>query len=226
MKYCILLLITLCCWACQENESMEKHKTASTTTTEQPTAKQAKKRLIFFGNSLVAGYGLQRQTESFVGRIEARIDSLDLPYEVVNAGISGETTVGGLNRLNRVLDQPIDVFVLELGVNDLLRGISPDTSKNNLQRIIHQVNTRYPNAEIVLAGMKPPIYTGNPYIDRFGVIYEELAAENELILIPFLLQGVALVASLNLSDRIHPNAAGHQIVAETVWAKLKPVLEK
>lgn len=225
MKHFICLLIGLSCLNCQEDRAM-KQKDSVIETAQQKALPKVRKRLVFFGNSLVAGYGLNRKSESFVGRIEARVDSLDLPYEVVNAGISGETTVGGLNRLNRVLEKPIDVFVLELGANDLLRGISPDTSKSNLQRIINQVNGRYPNATIVLAGMKPPIYTGNPYIDRFGEIYEELADENNLILIPFLLQGVALVASLNLPDRVHPNAAGHRIIAETVWEKLKPILEE
>jgi acyl-CoA thioesterase-1 len=201
-----------------------QNETMNTSATDTVPSATRTKRIVFFGNSLVAGYGLTSRSESFVGRIAERIDSLDLNYEVINAGVSGETTAGGLRRIDSVLQKPIDIFVLELGANDVFRGFSPDTTKNNLQRIINRVRTASPDVQIIVAGMKPPIYTGNAYIDRFGAIYEEVATENEVLLVPFLLQGVALVASLNQVDRIHPNAAGHRVMTETVWEVLKTAL--
>ncbi|MEM0994894.1 MAG: arylesterase [Bacteroidota bacterium] len=209
-------------------KSDAKEQSTSLETKEQiaatPVDAAEQKRIVFFGNSLSAAYGLDNTQQGFVGRIAQRIDSLGLNYKVVNAGLSGETTGGGLGRINWILDDPVDIFVLELGGNDALRGIDPATAKGNLQAIIEQVKTAYPDAKILLAGMQAPKNLGNTYTDQFAAIYPALAAENDIALIPFLLENVAAQSDLNLADGIHPNVAGHQIVAENVWNVLENLL--
>lgn len=182
------------------------------------------KTILFFGNSLTAGYGLGK-SQAFPNLIQKKIDVLNWNFEVVNAGLSGETSSGGLRRINWLLRRPIDVFILELGGNDALRGIDPNLTKRNLQGIIDKVQTKYPWAEIVLAGMQAPPNLGGDYINRFREIFYELTKENDVHFIPFLLEFVGGIPELNLADRIHPNVTGHEIVAENVWAVLKPVLE-
>jgi acyl-CoA thioesterase-1 len=189
------------------------------------SAPQQMKTILFFGNSLTAGYGLT-PSEAYPARIQERIDSLNLPYRVINAGLSGETSAGGKNRIDWVLrQQPLDVFVLELGANDGLRGIPPAETKKNLQAIIDKVKAKYPEAEIVLAGMEIPPSMGGQYAGQFRVIFRELAQQNDLHFIPFLLEGVGGVRKLNLPDGVHPTAEGHKIMTETVWAVLKNVLQ-
>jgi acyl-CoA thioesterase I len=182
------------------------------------------KTILFFGNSLTAGYGLDDPSESFSGIIQKTIDSLALPYRVVNAGVSGETTSGGNSRIDWVLKNPLDVFVLELGGNDGLRGIPVNETRKNLQTIIDKVRMKYPDATIVLAGMQMPPSMGNRYVGDFKKIYRDLAEINHITLIPFLLEGVGGDLKLNQKDGIHPTAEGHRIVAENVWAVLKNVL--
>jgi acyl-CoA thioesterase-1 len=180
--------------------------------------------VLFFGNSLSAGYGLNDpETEAFPGRIQAKIDSAGLPFKVVNAGLSGETTAGGKNRIDWVMRQPIDIFVLELGGNDGLRGIDPEETYRNLQSIIDQVKARYPEVKIVLAGMEAPPNLGEQYTTAFRSVYPRLAEANEVVLIPFLLEGVGGVPELNLPDGIHPTARGHQRVADLIWPYLVQV---
>ncbi len=181
------------------------------------------KSIVFFGNSLTAGYGLE-PAQAFPALIQQKIDSLHLPWQVVNAGVSGETTAGGLSRIDWILRQPLDIFVLELGGNDGLRGISLTDTEKNLQVIIDRVKAKYPNAIIVLAGMQLPPNLGQSYTHTFEGIYPKLAAKNHIVLIPFLLAGVGGNPALNQNDGIHPNAAGAKIVAVNVWKVLKNLL--
>ena len=186
--------------------------------------KNKEKIIVFFGNSLSAGYGLD-PSQGFVGLFEKRIDSLEYDYKVINAGLSGETTAGGNNRVDWILDrQKVDIFVLELGGNDMLRGVDFEQSYENLQSIITKVKTKYPSAKIVLAGMLAPPNLGNQYTTGFKEMYPQLAKINDTKLIPFLLDGVAGDATLNLPDGIHPNVEGHQIVLENIWSILQPLL--
>lgn len=181
------------------------------------------KTVIFFGDSLTAGYGLDPD-EAFPALIQKKIDAAGMPARVVNAGLSGETTAGGLRRLNWILRQKVDVFVIELGANDGLRGIAPDVTRNNLQAMIDQVRAKYPHVVIVLAGMQLPTNLGPDYTRKFAAIFPELATSNHLTLIPFLLAGVGGVESLNQGDGMHPTAQGDQIVADTVWKTLERLL--
>ncbi len=179
--------------------------------------------ILFFGNSLTAGLGLDPAV-AFPALIQQKIDEKGLNYTVVNGGLSGETTAGGLNRIDWMLKQPIDIFVLELGANDGLRGLPLDQTRENLQNIIDKVKNKYPDAKIVLAGMMVPPNMGEDYEKEFVKIYPELAKKNHATLIPFLLQDVAGIPDLNQGDGIHPNVEGEKIVAETVWKYLEPLL--
>ena len=182
------------------------------------------KTILFFGNSLTAGYGLDDVSESFPSLIQDKIDSLHLPYKTINGGVSGETSSDGNSRIGWLLKQKIDVFVLELGANDGLRGISPKETIKNLQSIVDKVKAKYPEAKLVLLGMQVPPNMGKNYAAQFKQIYPQLAAKNNMTLLPFMLEGVGGVASLNQADGIHPTAAGNKIVAANVWNVLRDVL--
>ena len=203
--------------------SADRADSVATTTI---TASDTKKVIVFFGNSLAAGYGLENTADAFPNRIGARIDSLGLPYRVVNAGLSGETTAGGRSRVGWVLRQPADIFVLELGGNDGLRGIPLNSSRANLQAIIDTVRLKNPAAQIVIAGMQIPPNLGRAYTNEFRGIFKELATKNKAVLIPFLLENVGGDPKLNQADGIHPNVEGHRIVAENVWKIMHPLLQK
>jgi acyl-CoA thioesterase-1 len=180
---------------------------------------------VFFGDSLTAGYGLDDpDTQSFPARIQEKIDAESLPWRVVNAGLSGETSAGGLHRIDWVLRQKVDVFVLELGANDGLRGTPPDSTQANLQGIIDRVRARYPEARIVLAGMMMPTSMGPQFSQAFGSIYPALADKNKIILVPFLLEGVAGKMDLNQGDGVHPTPAGAAIIADGIWKWIRPIL--
>ncbi len=181
------------------------------------------KTVLFYGDSLTAGYGLDPD-EGYPALIQKKIDAAGLPWRVVNAGLSGETTAGGLRRLDWILRQKIDVFVLELGGNDGLRGIAPDVTRENLQAMIDRIRAKYPDVTIVIAGMQIPTNMGPDFAEAFARIFPEVAEKNRAVLIPFLLEGVGGIPELNLPDGIHPTAEGHRIVAETVWRHLAPVL--
>jgi len=184
------------------------------------TGQTTNKNILFFGDSLTAGYGIELE-EAFPALIQNRLDSLNLDYTVINSGLSGETTSGGLNRLNWVLNQEVAVFVLELGANDGLRGIPLEETKNNLQAIIDLVKQKNANTKIILAGMQIPPNMGPEYTSQFRKLFPEIAEANTIPLIPFLLDGVAGIPELNLADGIHPTPEGHQIVTENVWEVLK-----
>jgi acyl-CoA thioesterase-1 len=179
--------------------------------------------ILFFGDSLTAGYGLDPD-EAFPALIQHKLDERGGDWRVVNAGLSGETTAGGLRRLDWVLRQSVDIFVIELGGNDGLRGIPPETSRTNLEAMIKRIQDRAPRAKVVLAGMQMPTNMGADYTRQFAAMYPELAGKLKVALIPFLLEGVGGVPRLNQPDGIHPTEEGHKIVAETVWRTIEPLL--
>ena len=181
--------------------------------------------VLFLGTSLTAGYGIGADV-AYPEIIQQKIDSAGLPFRVVNGGISGETSAGGLARLDWMLQQPIDVLFLELGANDGLRGYDIDELRANLDAIIRHTREVYPDAAIVLAGMEAPPNMGEGYTRRFRDTFRQLARTHDLPLVPFLLEGVAAETDLNIEDGIHPNAEGHRRIAETVWEVLAPVLHE
>ncbi len=181
------------------------------------------KVILFYGDSLTAGYGLSTE-EAFPTIVGKKLNEKGKVTKVVNAGLSGETSAGGLNRLDWVLKQPIDVFVLELGANDGLRGLPLTETEKNLQLIIDKVTAKYPAVKIVIAGMLVPPNMGPDYTAAFRKIFPDLAKKNKATLIPFLLQGVAGDEKLNIGDGIHPNVEGHKIVADNVLKVLEPLL--
>lgn len=208
--------------SCGERQKQEER--AAQETEEALEQEQGESRtILFFGNSLTAGMGLD-PSEAFPALIQEKIDSLDLPYQVINAGLSGETTAAGKNRIGWILNQEVDVFVLELGANDGLRGIPVDETKKNLQAIIDTVRQNSPDTEIILAGMQIPPNLGAEYTSGFREIFPELTQENDVYLIPFLLEGVAGDSELNQSDGVHPTAEGQKIVALNVWEVLQEVI--
>ena len=184
----------------------------------------SRKRIVFFGDSITAGYQLTLQ-DAFPALIQQRLDSLNFNYEVVNAGLSGDASTGGLDRLNWVISQPVDIFVLELGGNDGLRGLGLEQTEKNLKAIIDGVRAKYKDATIILAGMQIPPNLGTDYTKAFKEMFPRIAKEKSVDLIPFLLDNVGGVKDLNLNDGIHPNEKGHTIVAETVWKYLKKHLK-
>ena len=181
--------------------------------------------VLFYGDSLTAGYGIDRE-QAFPALIQARIDSLGWDYEVFNAGLSGETSAGGLRRIDWILRQKVDVFVLELGANDGLRGIDLKDTRSNLHGIVDRVKAKYPDVVLVVVGMQMPPNLGPEYTAEFKGLYSSLAEQNGAALIPFLLTGVGDRPELNLPDGNHPTVAGHKVVAENVWAVLGPLLEQ
>lgn len=211
--------------ACQSETPQSGAQSAPTpgATPSLPTAER--RTIIFYGTSLTAAYQLSPE-QGFSALIQQKIDSLGLPYRCVNAGVSGETTAAGASRIDWVLRQPVDVFVLELGANDALRGLPTEQLEQNLQDVIDRVKARNPDCAIVIAGMLAPPNVGRRYADAFAAVYPAVAKRNRAVLIPFLLEGVAAEPALNLEDGIHPNVEGQKIVAENVWRVLRPVLEK
>lgn len=179
--------------------------------------------ILFFGDSLTAGYGLSPE-EAFPTLVEKSLIEKGKPCKVVNAGLSGETSAGGLTRIDWVLRQPVDVFVLELGANDGLRGLPLEQTEKNLQAIIDKVKTKSPKTKIVIAGMLVPPNMGPDYTEKFKKIFPALAKKYNATLIPFLLQDVAGDAKLNQPDGIHPNVEGHKIVAKNIVKVIEPLL--
>ena len=224
MNKIVLLNLFICFTiiSCNNNNSEKVNEQTKSSTNRTADSSAKRKTILFFGNSLTAGYGLD-PNEAFPALIQDKIDSLHLPYKVINAGVSGETTSGGMGRIDWILRQPVDIFVLELGGNDGLRGIPLTVTRSNLQAIIGKVKTKYPSVKIVLAGMQIPPNMGQDYTSEFKKIYPELAKKNDVALIPFLLQGVGGDPKLNQNDGIHPNKAGEKIVAENVWNVLKNI---
>ncbi len=225
MKSLIMTAIAVFLLAsCNNSNSTQnsESKTDSTSTKDTPLTNE--KKILFFGNSLTAGLGLADQSEAFPALIQQKIDSLGLPYTCINAGLSGETSAGGKDRIEWLLKDSIDVFVLELGANDGLRGISTESTFQNLNEIVNKVKAAYPNCKLVLAGMMVPPSMGDQYFKDFSAIFPKLAKEQNMTLVPFLLDKVAGIQNLNQADGVHPNKEGQHILAENVWEHLKAVL--
>src|SRR5207253_9933682 len=180
------------------------------------------KAILVFGDSLSDGFMLKR-SEAYPALLAKKLHAAGLNFQVINASAAGGTTEGGLERLPAHLKHRIDIFILELGINDAFRGLSVDQIQHNLQQIIDRVKARNPNVRVVIAGMQLPNYAADDYVSAFGKMFAELAARNNAALVPYLLQGVAGDPSLNSSDSIHPNAAGQKILAENVWRVLEPI---
>jgi len=179
--------------------------------------------VLFLGTSLTAGYGLPSD-EAFPALLRQQIDADGLAYRVVNAGVSGDTSAGGLRRLDWLLRLPVAVLVLELGANDMLRGLDLAALHRNLAAIIEHTRAAHPEVRIVVAGMRAPPNLGRAYVEDFETVYAQLAREHDAALVPFLLEGVAGVPSLNQPDGIHPTTEGHRRIAATVWPVLGPLL--
>ncbi|HJO24775.1 MAG: arylesterase [Myxococcota bacterium] len=179
--------------------------------------------VLFLGTSLTAGYGLP-SNEAFPALLQQRIDAAGLAYRVVNAGVSGDTSAGGLSRLGWLLRLPLAVLVVELGANDMLRGLDVGALQRNLTAIVERAQAAHPGVRVVVVGMRAPPNLGGAYVDAFETVYSQLAQEHDATLVPFLLEGVAAVPQLNQPDGIHPNAEGQRRVAETVWPALSPLL--
>lgn len=179
--------------------------------------------ILFLGDSLTAGLGV-REEQAYPALIQEKIRAKNLPFEVINAGVSGDTTAGGLARLDWVLQKKVDLLVLALGANDGLRGLPVAQMKTNLQIIIDRVRAKNPAVKIVIAGMRIPPNLGSEYASSFAAVFADLAKQNQAALVPFLLEGVGGHIDLNQPDQIHPTAAGQKIVAENVWRVLEPLL--
>ena len=226
IKFCYFLMAFVLISCGNETKSKAAKDSNENVTTEAATAeKTSSKTILFFGDSITAGYGLDDTNDAFPGIIQAKIDSLGMNYEVVNSGVSGETSAGGRSRIEWILNQDIDIFVLELGANDGLRGVAIAETKANLQAIIDTVKAKSPSTKIVLAGMQMPPNMGQDYTTKFKDIFTDLASENNIAFIPFILEDVGGVKELNQQDGIHPNAEGHKIVAENVWEVLETMLK-
>lgn len=187
------------------------------------TDQDAPKNIIFFGDSITAGYGIPIE-QSFPSLVQQKLDEKELNYKVINAGLSGETSAGGLNRIDWILRSKPEIFFLELGGNDGLRGLSLEETEKNLKSMIDKIKAANSEAQVFLCGMQIPPNLGQDYTAQFRELYPKVAKEKNVKLIPFLLEGVGGNPKLNLSDGIHPNPQGHKIVAETVWEYLKPRL--
>jgi acyl-CoA thioesterase-1 len=219
-NFSFYFVFLLAAWLTSCSASTEKKQAEEGT---QVVTTTANKSILFFGNSLTAGYGIDPE-ESFAGRIQTRLDSLKKEFRVINGGLSGETTAGGLSRLDWFLEEEPYLFVLELGGNDGLRGIALTETKKNLLAIVDKVQAKYPNTKIILAGMQIPPNMGKEYTEEFKAIYPAVAKEKNIELIPFLLEGVAGNPDLNLPDGIHPTAEGHRLVMETLWPYISKAL--
>ena len=212
----VVLLSTIAVHPC-----LQGSEPAAKSTPPSPTTQ----RIVVLGDSLAAGYGVGAG-EAWPDRLQVRIREAGLPFTVVNAGLSGDTTAGGLRRIDWILKQPVDVLILELGGNDGLRGMAPSATRTNLIGIVQKTRTKWPAASIVLAGMQMPASMGRDFSEKFGQVFPEVAQSERLHLIPHLLEGVGGVPEFNLPDLIHPTPAGHELVASNAWKSIEPVLRQ
>ncbi|TYA59010.1 arylesterase [Formosa maritima] len=225
IKFCyfILVLLFISCDDTKTKKTTDVQSTDSVTeTTETPQAKN--KTILLFGDSITAGYGLDDTNDAYPGILQQTIDSLKLDYTVINSGVSGETSAGGKSRIDWVIKQNPTIFLLELGANDGLRGVPLTETRANLQAIIDVVKEKSPETIIILAGMELPPNMGQEYTTEFRQLFADLAEQNNLAFIPFILKDVGGIPSLNQRDGIHPNIEGHKIVADNVWETLKPLV--
>ncbi|WP_158827142.1 arylesterase [Mucilaginibacter lacusdianchii] len=223
LSLALLLSVTACgnSHTTQQADNVSKQTSSGSADAAVPT-----KTVLVFGDSLTAGYGLDDpEDDAYPSVLQDKIKDAKLPYTVINAGNSGETSAGGRNRIDWVLRQKVDVFVLELGANDGLRGVPVTETRRNLQAIIDRVKAKYPDAKLVLCGMQIPPSMGKAYTADFKALFPELAKKNNMTLVPFLLDHVGGIPKLNQADGIHPTKEGAKIVADNVWAVLQDVLE-
>ena len=225
--YIIPLILILGCGSDKKKKTTQEETAKQQTKPSQlaEASENSTETILCFGDSITAGYGLEDSNDAFPAVLQEKIDSLNLKYIVVNSGLSGETTAGGKSRIDWVLNQDIDIFLLELGANDGLRGVPLSETRSNLQAIIRTVKEKSPKTKIILAGMQLPPNMGQKYTTEFKQLFSELAKANNLAFIPFILKDVGGIVELNQSDGIHPTVEGHKIIAHTVWEILKPMLE-
>ena len=188
-----------------------------------PAAGQ-KQRIVVLGDSITAGYGLAKD-QAYPAILQRKIDEIGMNYQVANSGVSGDTTAGGLRRVDWAMGPGAAVLIIALGGNDGLRGLAPEQTYQNLAGIIDHARKKNPQVSIIVAGMQMPANLGQDYTQKFAAVYPRIAEEKHVLLVPFLLQNVGGIASLNQDDQIHPNVEGQKKVAENVWAVLKEVLE-
>lgn len=220
-KYLIFFICLMLAFSCKQNDRKEAPQSNDIVQNEEKDSTNTPiKTIMFFGNSITAGFGLD-PNQAFPAIIEQKLKEAGLSYQVVNAGNSGETSAGGLQRVDWMLKQRVDIFVLELGANDGLRGIPVTEMKSNLEGIIEKVRAKYPDGKIILAAMEALPNMGPDYTKAFRKAYMDIAREKNVIYLPFLLDKVAGNPALNLPDGIHPTAEGHEMVAEAVWNVLK-----
>jgi acyl-CoA thioesterase-1 len=226
MNFRIFLTLLICpfIWACSNSNNQQSTQQEDNPAITDTVETTQMKTILFFGNSLTAGLGLDNSNDAFPGLIQLKIDSLNLPYQTINAGLSGETSSGGRERIDWLLKQKIDIFVLELGANDGLRGLPANETHKSLQAIIDKVKAAWPDCKVVLTGMLMPPSMGQRYSDDFKAVFTRLAQENDIEFVPFLLENVAGEVELNQGDGIHPTAEGQKILAENVWKVLRPIL--
>lgn len=226
IKFCYFLIAFLLIACGNETKTKaEPQDTVSSTESSDSSSKSTKKSIVCFGDSITAGYGLEDTANAYPALLQNKIDSLGLAYTVVNSGLSGETSAGGRSRIDWILRQDVDIFLLELGANDGLRGVPLTETRANLQAIIDAVKAKDPNIIIILAGMELPPNMGQDYTSEFRTVFADLAKANELAFIPFILKDVGGIPELNQSDGIHPNIEGHKIVAKNVWEVLATELQ-
>ena len=209
----------------QQASERPRGPTTETVATPRDPRPADRRTILFVGTSITAGFGLEPDS-AFPQLIDRKLDSLRLPYDAVNAGVSGETSAGLLRRLDWLLREPFDVVVIETGANDGLRGAPVATVRANIQQIVDRIRSSRPDAAILLVQMEALPNLGEKYTADFRAMFPELARRNGLTLVPFLLDGVAGHRDLNQPDGIHPNLAGEHVVAENLWRALQPVLER
>jgi acyl-CoA thioesterase-1 len=224
MRLCLSVLLVVLA-ACDPAADPDEDA-ARDAVTDAASAAPAEERpvVVFLGTSLTAGLGLRRASEPYPARLGALADSAGRPIEVVNAGVGGDTSAGGLRRLDWALDRDVDALVIELGANDGLRGQDPSALEENLRTIVARSRARHPDLAILLLGMEAPTNLGSDYTRRFRSVFPRVAESSGIALVPFLLDGVAGVPELNQADAIHPTAAGHDRMARTVWPILDSLL--
>ncbi|TGK17394.1 arylesterase [Leptospira fluminis] len=218
-KEFVWILVLVFCVLAGDLVSKPDKEAAGVTRKEQESRK-----ILFFGDSLTAGYGLDSSEQAFPYLVWKELSKPYPKLQFTNAGVSGDTTSGGLARLDWVLSSPYDVFVLELGANDSMRGVAPKTTEENLRTIIRKVRAKYPKIRILLVGMRTFPNLGREYSEEFRAVYPRIAKEEKVDLVPFLLVGVAGEKKLNQRDGIHPTAEGHRILAKTVLPYLRKQL--
>ena len=219
-----MLLTVLACSRAEPAGSRngDERTEATVSATSEPGSVRT---ILFIGTSLTAGLGLEPE-QAYPALIQERIESAELNYRVVNAGVSGETSAGALRRLDWLLRQQVDIAVIETGANDGLRALGVNSMRANIDSIIRRVKKAHPSARIVLVGMEAPTNLGRLYTSRFRSVYPDLAEEHDLTLVPFLLEGVAAQPAMNQDDGVHPNEAGARILADNVWKVLEPMLRE